>query len=301
MKKKKSVFNFVAKRVHKLSKKQGLGFSWQQSQKFTSANVFKQFKGNTVSKIKVTDIDKVTNAFLVSQAQGAEAEAQAESLARKQKEVCASPFLIPSKDLEPINWWGMPEIINSFDPLLNVAIEFDGILNTGITKKMNIPDMVPVRESFRKMQFSSEITIIFKILKIPSKKDDKDPCSYYVLITVEGSAEDEGTSDAEIENFMLEAQLPAEAQAQRQAKKDEAEKAKHKTKKNIKAVARPQQVEAKPTTDGEKIKIEAERFKQLNITLDGLREDFKLKLITKKQYQDRQKLILSKFEKGGKV
>jgi hypothetical protein len=299
-KKKKSikVFNFVAKRVHKLSKKQGLGFSWQESQKFTSTNIFKQFKGKPVSKIKVTDIDKATNAFLLSQKQGAEAEA---SQVQKQKEVCASPFLIPSKDLEPINWWGMPEIINSFDPFLNISVEFDGILNTGITKKMNVPDMVSVRESFRKMQFSSEITIIFKILKIPNKKDDKDPCSYYVLVTVEGSAEDESTSDAEIDNFMLENQLPAEIQAQRQAKKDEAEKAKHKTKKGVKAMQRPQQVEAKPSTDGEKIKIEAERYKQLNITLDGLREDFKLKLITKKQYQDRQKIILSKFEKGGQV
>jgi hypothetical protein len=299
MKKKKSVtvFNFVAKRVHKLSKKQGLGFSWQQSQKFTSTNVFKQFKGKPVSKIKVTDIDKATNAFLTSQKQGAEAEA----VAQKQKEVCASPFLIPSKDLEPINWWGMPEIVNSFDPFLNVSVEFDGILNTGITKKMNVPDLVAVRESFRKMQFSSEITIIFKILKIPSKKDDKDPCSYYVLITVEGSAEDESTSDAEIENFMLEGQLPTDIQAQRQAIKNEAEKAKQKTKKNIKGKARPQQIEVKPSVEGEKIKIEGEKYKQLNITLDGLREDFKLGLITKKQYQDRQKIVLAKFERGGKV
>jgi len=297
--KKKSItpFNFVAKRVHKLSKKQGLGFSWQESQKFTSANVFKQFKGNPVYKIKVTDIDKATNAFLTSQKQGLEAEAEAQ----KQKEVCSSPFLIPSKDLEPVNWWGMPEIISSFDPMLNIAIEFDGILNTGIIKKMNIPDMINVRESFRKMKFSSEIAIVFKILKVPNKKDDKDPCSYYLLVTVEGSAEDESTSDAEIQNFMLEAELPADIQAQRQAQKNEAEKAKNKTKKSVKGKLRPQQVEVKPSTQGEKIELESEKYKQLNITLDGLREDFKLKLITKKQYQDRQKLILAKFEKGGKV
>ena len=297
MKKNKGLktFNFVAKRVHKLSKKQGLGFTWQQSQKFASANLFKDFKGKPVSKIRVTDIDKATDAFLQSQ----KPKLQGEAKVKGQKEICASPFLIPTKDLEPVNWWSMPDVIDSFEPLLNIAVEFDGILNTGIVKKMSLPDLIGIRENFRKMEFSSDVTIVFKILKIPNRKDDTDPCSFYVLVTIEGSTEDEMTADYEIDTFTSEEQLPKDVQEARRAKKAEAEKAKQKTKKAIKSIQRPQQVEATATTGEQKIELESEKYRQLNIALEGLREDFKLGLITKKQYQDRQKTVLSKFEKGG--
>lgn len=277
-------FNIVAKRVHKYSKKQKLNWSWQEAQKFTSKNIFKTFKGIPKSKLKFTEIDKLVSTVLQS--------------GGTKKEVCASPFLIPSSDLEPVNWWGMPDVVNSFDPNLNIDIQFGSILTTGIVKKMTLPNMIDIREDFRKSKVSSDVTIIFRILTRPKKKDDGDACSYYLLVTIEGSNYDADTEESEIESFVSESDLPEEVQAERRSKRQQSEQAKATTKKAIKSKQRPQQVEATPVS-GEKISLEAERYKQLNIALDGLREDFKMKLITKKQYQARQQILLNKFEKGG--
>jgi hypothetical protein len=120
------------------------------------------------------------------------------------------------------------------------------------------------------------------------------------LATFEDSDLDISTKENEIDVFVSEEDLTDEIKAERKRKELQKESEKKVTKKEIKGKERPKQVETKTVTE-EKIPLEAERYKQLNITLDGLREDFKLGLITKKQYQARQEMILKKFEKGGKI
>ena len=52
------LFNKIAKRAYKVSKKRNLGWKWSDAQKWTSANLFQKYKGTkNLSKIKVTEID----------------------------------------------------------------------------------------------------------------------------------------------------------------------------------------------------------------------------------------------------
>ena len=163
-----------------------------------------------------------------------------------------------------------------------------------------MPDLNRVREDFRKVKTSSEIIIVFKILVRPKRKDDGSNCSYYILATFEDSELDISTKDNEIDVFVSEEDLSAETKAKRKQIELQKEGEKKVNKKVIQKKERPQQVETKSASE-EKISLEAERYKQLNIALDGLREDFKLGLITKKQYQARQQILLKKFENGGKI
>ena len=56
------IFNILCKRVYKLSKKQKLGWTWNDCQRWTSAYLFKQYKGKPISKIKVTGYKAVSIA-----------------------------------------------------------------------------------------------------------------------------------------------------------------------------------------------------------------------------------------------
>lgn len=288
------IFNLLAKRVYKLSKKRKLGWTWKDCQKWTSANLFKLYKGKPISKIKVTEVDSVIVGILDSTG-GTQVP-----VGTPQKEVCDSVFQIPSSDLEPVNWWNFPDVVNSFPPLVNINVELAPFISSGITKRNLLPDLNRVREEFRKVKSSSEIIIVFKILVRPKRKDDGKNCSYYILATFEDSELDKMTMDDEIDVFVSEEDLSAERKAERKQKELQKESEKKVTKKEIKTKERPQQVETKAVSE-EKISLEAERYKQLNIALDGLREDFKLGLITKKQYQARQQILLKKFENGGKI
>ncbi|MDQ5928751.1 MAG: hypothetical protein QG594_529, partial [Bacteroidota bacterium] len=52
------LFNKIAKRAYKVSKKRNLNWKWSDAQKWTSANLFQKYKGaKNLSKIKVTEID----------------------------------------------------------------------------------------------------------------------------------------------------------------------------------------------------------------------------------------------------
>lgn len=288
------IFNLLAKRVYKLSKKRKLGWTWRDCQRWTSANLFKLYKGKAISKIKVTEVDSVIVGILDSAPVGTM------PTPAPQKEVCDSVFQIPTSDLEPVNWWNFPDVVNSFPPLVNINIELPPFISTGITKRNLLPDLNRVREDFRKVKTSSEIIIVFKILVRPKRKDDGSNCSYYILATFEDSELDISTKDDEIDVFVSEEDLSAEVKAERKMKEQQKESEKKVTKKEIKGRERPQQVETKAVSE-DKISLEAERYKQLNIALDGLREDFKLGLITKKQYQARQQILLKKFENGGKI
>ena len=295
------VFNHVAKRVHKLSKKQGLGFTWQQSQKFASANVFQKFKGQSVSKIKVTEIDNVANAVLEEQKLPFHVTPLPKGKATRQKEICADVNEIPDVDLEPINWWDLPDTINRFPDLLNIAVELDGIISTGIVKKNVLPDMFPIREHFRGMKVSSELTIIFKKLVVPNRKDDGQPCSYYILVTIEGSTADADTMGQEKREFVSTQNLSEEAKARREEKiAIERARAKAKTKKGVKARPRPKQVEVKPV-QGARQEITTDRIEAFNKATENLERLFDKKIITRKEFQEMQRKLNNSLEKGGEI
>jgi hypothetical protein len=296
----------VAKKVHELNKKKKLGWTWSESMRFASKNVYPNFKGKIHNRVKLSDIELEFNDKIQQGKQPAPTPTP------KPIENCFSALKVPAEDLIEREWWSIADddVWINFDSNLPMRFAFDNIIDTGIIKKSEMPNMMEIREDIRRSGQKYGL-VIFKVLIQPNKKDDGKPCSYYVLVTLENSSYDQNLKDGEIYGQMTEGDLSEEQIAQREERKKEREKLmKQKTsKKEAKTRERPKEVEPKSITkteskvdiEFEKIKLQKESRDTLARILDGLRQDFKDGLITKRQFQQRQQQIIEKFEKGGKI
>ena len=281
----------VAGKVHELNKKQNLGWTWTESIRFASKKVYPKFKGKSVSKVSLKDIElDFKNAL-------AEGQPPMPTPIKKSKEICFSALNVPAEDLIEREWWTI-----------------DNIVDTGVIKKSEMPNMMDVREDIRRSGIKYGL-VIFKVLIQPNKKDDGQPCSYYVLVTLENSSYDQKLKDGEIYGQMTEGDLSEEQIAQREERRKQRDKLmKQKaSKKQAKERERPKEVEpksitktkAKPKLESslelEKIRLEKTRVEALKSVLDILRQDFKEGILTKRQYLQRQKQIIEKFEQGGEI
>jgi hypothetical protein len=207
------IFNLLAKRVYKLSKKRKLGWKWRDAQKWTSANLFKLYKGKPISKIKLTEVDANIISILdaVQMPTGVPTP-------KPKPEVCFDPFNIPTKDLKDINWWMLADQVSFFDDDLKMRISIGTTIDTGIVKKSEILNLNETVEDLRKAGYGSDEMIIFRILVAPNKSDDGKPCSYYVLATLEGSPLDSDTSSEEVVKIVTESDLPIDVKKERELK-----------------------------------------------------------------------------------
>lgn len=240
------IFNLLAKRVYKLSKKRKLGWNWQDAQRWTSANLFKLYKGKPLSKIKLTEVDSVIVSILdaVQMPTGKPTPAPKPT-------VCFDPFNIPTKDLKDINWWMLADQVSFFDNDLNIRISIGTTIDTGIVKKSEIFNLNETVEDMRKAGYGSDEMIIFRILVAPNKSDDGKPCSYYVLATLEGSPLDADTSSEEVVKIITESDLPLDIKKERELKvKIRQEKIDDRiAKKKSKERLRPKKVEGQEEAD----------------------------------------------------
>jgi hypothetical protein len=300
----------VAGRVHELNKKQNLGWTWAESMRFASKKVYPKFKGKSVSKVSLKDIElDFKNALQ-------EGQPPMPTPKGKLKEICFSALNVPAEDLIEREWWTIADddVWINFDSNLPMRFAFDNIIDTGIIKKSEMPNMMEIREDIRKSGIKYGL-VIFKVLVQPNKKDDGQPCSYYVLVTLENSSYDQNLKDGEIYGQMTEGDLSEEQIAQREERRKQRDKLmKQKaSKKQAKERERPKEVEpksitktkAKPKEESslelEKIKLEKSRVEALKSVLDILRQDYKDGILTKRQYLQRQKQIIEKFEQGGEI
>jgi hypothetical protein len=240
------IFNLLAKRVYKLSKKRKLGWSWQDAQRWTSANLFKLYKGKPLSKIKLTEVDSVVVSIL-----DAVQTPTGKPTPAPKPTVCFDPFNIPTKDLKDINWWMLSDQVNFFDNDLNIRISIGTTIDTGIVKKSEIFNLNETVEDMRKAGYGSDEMIIFRILVAPNKSDDGKPCSYYVLATLEGSPLDADTSSEEVVKIITESDLPLDIKKERELKvKIRQEKIDDRiAKKKSKERLRPKKVEGQEEAD----------------------------------------------------
>lgn len=301
------VFNLIARRVYKISKKRKLGWTWQECQKWTSANLFKSYKGKSFSKIKVTDVDKDVIAILDGKAM------PTTSVTAKKAEVCFNINQVTNDQTDDIGFYYLKDRIFGgngeigFDDNLKIAVEIDGLISTGLIKKYQLDssDITNLISDIRKLKLpSGDDSIIFKRVMISDKVSEiNNPCNGYILITMLGSNADVNTEEVDMD--VKEKDLSPELQAKiGEARRiDEASKEAARTKKRVVGVERPKQVEPKKGSEQPvgKTELDAERYKALNRTLEILKEDYKDGLITKKQYQARQQQILNKFERGGTI
>lgn len=300
----------VAGKVHELNKKQNLGWTWAESMRFASKKVYPKFKGKSVSKVSLKDIElDFKNALQ-------EGQPPMPTPKGKLKEICFSALNVPAEDLIEREWWTIADddVWINFDSNLPMRFAFDNIIDTGIIKKSEMPNMMEIREDIRKSGIKYGL-VIFKVLVQPNKKDDGQPCSYYVLVTLENSSYDQNLKDGEIYGQMTEGDLSEEQIAQREERRKQRDKLmKQKaSKKQAKERERPKEVEpksitktkAKPKVESnlelEKIKLEKSRVEALKSVLDILRQDYKDGILTKRQYLQRQKQIIEKFEQGGEI
>jgi hypothetical protein len=297
------IFNLLCKRVYKLSKKRKLGWTWNDCQKWTSANLFKQYKGKPISKIKLTEVDNNVISILD--------KVEKEPL----PEVCSSVFLIPEVDLQPLDyWWDIDkDRFTVFNNDLKIRIVVLGIVDSGIVKKIDL-DLIGIREKFRTVYKNSyaenQPLYVFKRMFLTGKKDSTNPCDTYLLLTEEYSDVDLESEDfeAKAKTKVKVSDLPKEVQKEREELKVKAKK----TKLELKKTALPKKVEGKPTKveiapkKAEKkpkkvISLETERHIQLNKALQILQKQYEKGLLTKKEWLKRQDIILNKFESGGIV
>jgi hypothetical protein len=300
----------VAGKVHELNKKQNLGWTWTESLRFASKKVYPKFKGKSASKVSLKDIElDFKNAL-------AEEQQPMPTPTKKSKEICFSALNVPAEDLIEREWWTIADddVWINFDSNLPMRFAFDNIVDTGVIKKSEMPNMMDVREDIRRSGIKYGL-VIFKVLIQPNKKDDGQPCSYYVLVTLENSTYDQKLKDGEIYGQMTEGDLSEEQIAQREERRKQRDKLmKQKaSKKQAKERERPKEVEpksitktkAKPKLESslelEKIRLEKTRVEALKSVLDILRQDYKEGILTKRQYLQRQKQIIEKFEQGGEI
>jgi len=280
------IFILLAKRVYKLSKKRKLGWKWSDAQKWTSANLFKLYKGKPLSKIKVTEVDSV----IVSILDGTQTPT---AIPTPKPTICFDPFNIPTKDLKDINWWMLADQINFFDNNLNIRVAIGSIIDTGVVKKYELLNLNETVEDMRRSGFTSDENIIFKILVAPNKTDDGKPCSYYLLATLMGSPLDTETSTDEVLKVVTESDLPEDVRKDRAVKVQKRQEiidlrvAKKKSAERV----RPTKVEGQD---------EAERL-QIEETLKNLQNLYAKKLISKELFTASMKELKAKLKLGGKI
>jgi hypothetical protein len=309
----------VAKKVHQLNKKQKLGWTWGESMRFASKNVYPNFKGKAFNKVRLSDVELEFNSEIKK------GKEPIPTPTPKPIENCFSALDVPAIDLIDREWFliGDSDVWDVFDPNLPMRFSFDGIIDTGIIKKSFMPDMIDIREQMRKIygNVSPVPIVIFKILLQPNKTDDGKPCSYYVLVTIDKSSLDLETDKDEIFTETKLEDLPEDKRQQRLLREEEKKKEKKDKEKRRKAESRlkPKEVEPKSVTkskakiedipkaptdkniDLEILRLQRDRQESFERTMDALRKDFEKGLITKRQFNQRQQQIIDKFEKGGKI
>jgi hypothetical protein len=282
------LFNKLAKRAYKVSKKRKLGWKWRDAQKWTSANLFKLYKGKPISKIKVTEVDSVIISILDSGQMPTGLPTPT-----PKPTICFDPFNIPTKDLKDINWWMLSDQINFFDNNLNMRVAIGSIIDTGVVKKSELPNLNETVEDMRRAGFGSDENIIFKILVAPNKSDDGKPCSYYVLATLMGSPLDTESSQEEVFKTVTEEDLPEDLRKEREIKVKKRQEiidlriAKKKSAERV----RPEKIEGED---------EAQK-KQIEETLKNLESLYAKKLISKELFKANVKELKSKLKFGGKI
>lgn len=284
------IFNILAKRVYKLSKKRKLGWKWSDAQKWTSANLFKQYKGIPISKIKVTEVDKQIVAIL-----DGVPTSTTTSTPEPKKISCVPISDIPSALLKDINWWMLSDSVDLFQDNQDIKISVDGVIDTGIVKKSDISDseLKDAIEDMRKSGFGSDDSIVFKILVRPNAKDDGMPCSYYVLATLAGSPLDIETSNQEIVTVVMKSDISETAKRDLEAKEkirldkiNERESKKKAISKN-----RPTKVEGQ----------EEAQKKEIEEALKSIKDLHDKKLMSDELFNANVKELRRKLKDGGKI
>jgi len=306
------LFNKLAKRAYKVSKKREMGWKWSDAQKWTSKNLFQKYKGTkNLSKLKVTVIDVDVIGVL-------DGTIPATTLpitqTPKSREKCFNPFDIGSFLLDSFEWFDIVDkvsILNN-DVKVDLDLELDGnvFAKTGVIKKELLPNLLTIREEMRKVNSKSGYypIISFYIVLIEGAEDNREiACNYYVLITFEGSSTYNTLNSKGLikNNFTTKEQMPTtEIERIELIQKQKEEERRLLTKKKATSFQLPSKVEPKkvePKAEPTKKDTKANRLAEYNKAMDKLDSQLERKLITKKQYRERFDQLGKNLKDGGEI
>lgn len=307
------LFNKLAKRAYKVSKKRDLSWKWSDAQKWTSKNIFQKYKGTkNISKLKVTEIDIEVTGILDGTIQPIVTPIQLTKV-KKSNEVCFSPFEVGSFLLDSFEWFDLDDKISILNNNLKVDLdlEFEGnvFAKTGVIKKSMLPNLVEIREAMRKVTNKSGFypLINFYIVLIEGAEDDREiACNYYVLITFDNSfayniVDSKGLTR---KVFVSKQQMPSTEQERIEIiERQKEEDRKKLTKQKAKKFQLPSKVETKPEpkTEPTKKDTKANRTAEYNKAIEKLESLLDRKLITKKQFSQRFDELGKNLKDGGEI
>lgn len=283
----RQIFVLLTRRVYKISKKRKLGWSWNDSQKWVSQNLFRFYKGRPISKIKATEVDNLIIAILDKQ------PIPFAKIPAPTRQICGSVFDLTTSDLMDKNWWLFADFVQTLDPNLKIRVAFENIIDTGIIKQNELLNPKDIVEDLRLKNLGSDEMLIFKTMIAPNKKDDGNPCSYYLLITLLDSVYDIKGDEDEILKIVGESDLSFEAKRKREIRKRQAEaiKKEREARQRAEEVIRPKQVEGKEEEE-KKLSLE---------TLKNLEKLYESKKISKEFFEIAIRELKQKLEKGGEI
>jgi hypothetical protein len=307
------LFNKLAKRAYKVSKKRDLSWKWSDAQKWTSKNIFQKYKGTkNISKLKVTEIDIEVTGILDGTLQPSVTPIQLPKV-KKSNEVCFNPFEVGSFLLDSFEWFDLDDKISILNNNLKVDLdlEFEGnvFAKTGVIKKSMLPNLVEIREAMRKVTNKSGFypLINFYIVLIEGAEDNREiACNYYVLITFDNSfafniVDSKGLTR---KVFVSKEQMPSTEQERIEIiERQKEEDRKKLTKQKAKNFQLPSKVETKPEPKAEPTKkdTKANRTAEYNKAIEKLESLLERKLITKKQFSQRFDELGKNLKDGGEI
>lgn len=308
------LFNKIAKRAYKVSKKRNLGWKWSDSQKWTSANLFQKYKGTkNISKIKVTEID-IQVAGILDGTVTPIGKQIAITTVPKSREICFNPFDIGSFLLDSFEWFDIVDkvsILND-DVKVDLDLEYNGnvFAKTGVIKKELLPNLLKIREDMRKVSSKSGFypVISFYIVLIEGAEDNREiACNYYILIAFEGSSTYNILKAKGLvkDNFTSKEQMPTtEVERIELAQRQKDEERRLLSKKRATTFQLPSKVEPKkvePKLEPQIKDTKTNRLSEYNKAMEKLDSQLDRKLITKKQYRERFDQLGKNLKDGGQV
>ena len=263
--------------------------SYNETQKWVSKNLYPFFKGQSASRVSINQIQDAIESILSTQ---------------KPKSVCGNVFLVPDGDIEEQNWWEF------FDNLRKIDISVNVRLNAGSFGVSSIMPSGQLSSDQESANIISEIrsgsnnksgrTIIGFRRVMPGKKDDGDPCSYFIdfILSENGKLVDDASDEVFITEEQSEEAILARRERLKQLKKERTQRArKEKAKKRKRPKSTKEDKEEAATIQERK----PSDIRALNAAMKKLESFYDKGLINKKEFKTLLAELIKKFEEGGEV
>jgi len=285
--------------------------SWNKIQKWTSTNLFQQFKSKPLKEFTKKNVEQALQDIK----KGVKASR------------CFSVFKIPDADISPVPLFDLENAINRLDGNVQIQIALeggDGFVNTGIVKAKDLDTKSgnfnkDVRLLVSDNSDRAEAEVKFLRLYKKNKIGDSANCSSYLKVIFSDNEDEEVdlAGDTLISVVVQTGSLTKKQLEQRDKRLTESEKKKKITKAKLKKVKTPSKV--KTTKEDKKIQDKIKKTKstkeeiallkqkeknaiQFNIAVEKLERQFDKGIYTAKEFKkEKAKLERKILLKGGIV